>query len=109
MTDGTLISADDGWHLSTPTGTKPVPLINLTPKVAPSIEEQWLQDIATENTDQSIADAQAALDLRTDGLVSHTGRGRHAVLRSGSPVRVRLSIDTLQRGSILSPAFLDSR
>ena len=62
LTGGTLISADDGWHLSTPTGTKPVPLINLTPKVAPSIEEQWLQDIATENTAQSIADDQVALE-----------------------------------------------
>ena len=59
LTGGTISDSGDGWHCSTGTGTEEIPPVD-APSV--SLQEQWIQEIQTQETTVADKDALAALE-----------------------------------------------
>lgn len=75
LSNGTLIHEADQWHISKPSGTKPMPCIEEKKK---SLIQQFLDDIQTASTWQH--DTQVAIDAARVGLAAEQSANENSVV-----------------------------
>ena len=59
LTGGTISDSDGGWHCSTGAGIEEIPSVDI-PSI--SLQEQWIQEIQTQDTSAADRDASTALE-----------------------------------------------